>query len=121
MTFAETIERIKREVRDLKTACQHAFGTMNFYKRSVIYTQPGNQSYANSFITITATAKSGEVAPFFCQLAFSGTQDLIATSLTTSSTSIKWVYYYNPASATTLTFTGIATSDFTINAQQGQH
>lgn len=119
--FVERIERLKQEIRDLKTAQQRAFGTMNFYKQSVSYTHPANPSYANSFITITATADLGEVAPFFCQLSFSGTQDLIASSLTTSSTSIKWIYYYNSTSATTFTFTAIATSSFTLTAQQGSH
>lgn len=121
ISFAERMERLKQEIRDLKTAQQRVFGSMNFYKKSVSYTHPASPSFANSFITITATAAAGEVAPFFCQLAFSGTQDLVSESLTASATSIKWVYYYNSISATSFTFTGIATSDFTLTVQQGRH
>ena len=119
--FIEEYNALQQEIRDLKTAQPKGFGAMNFYKKSVNYTSPASPSYADSFITITATAAAGEVAPFFCQLAFSGTQDLVAMGLTTTSTSIKWLYYYNNVSATNFTFTSIATSDFTLTVQRGEH
>lgn len=121
ITFAERIQQMRHEIRDLKTAQQRVFGSMNFYKQSVSYTHPASPSYEDSFITITATAAAGEVAPFFCQLAFSGTEDLVATSMTATSTSIKWIFYFNDVSATDFVFTGIATSNFTITAEQGSH
>lgn len=103
----------------MKTAQQKGFGTMNFYKQTASYTMPANPAYADSFIKITATAKNGEVSPFFCQLAFDGTEDLVASGLVADSTHIEWTFYYYSLNAHTFTFEATGTSDFTLTATKG--
>lgn len=114
--FDQKLIWLEREVLALKTAQERGLGTMNFYRNSV------NLSYAPGsplYITVTATAKAGEIAPFFCQLFFNTTEDLIMDQLTTSDTSVAWRFYYNSLSSQSFTFTVISTSDCTVTATQG--
>lgn len=116
MRFQEDFNEMKREVLDLKTAQKKGFGSLNFYKKSVNYThQPSQQ-----FLHIEATAKAGETTPFFAQLSFSGTEDLIAQALDASGSRIRWSFFFYNVSAVNFTFTVISTSDFMLTAGSGQ-
>jgi len=120
MSFERELMEFERELTDIKTAARKAFGTLNFYEKTASYQSPASPSYDDSFFTIVATAKAGEVAPFFCQLAFGGTEDLIAENMVPSDTSITWTFYYNSIEGALLNFRAIATSDFDLTVRAGR-
>ena len=115
-TFQDDFKEMERELLDLKTAQRKGFGVLNFYKKSVNYTHHTGQTYLH----IQATAKAGETTPFFAELSFSGTEDLVAENLIAGGSSIRWVYYFNNIGDVNFTFTVISTSDFTLSAGAGQ-
>ena len=113
--FEQKLTWLDREILALKTAQERGLGTMNFYRNSAdLSYSPGSPLY----IVITATAKAGEIAPFFCELFFNTTEDLIIDQLTTTDTSVQWRYYYNSLSYQSFTFTVISTSDCTVTVTQ---
>lgn len=120
LTYEKELLDFARELTDLKTAQRKAFGTLNFYvKEATYYSPPLPPTYEECLFTITATAKAGEVSPFFVQLAFGDTSDLIPDDMSVSDNSISWRFYYNTIEGKWLNFRAIATSDFDLTVRSG--
>lgn len=109
--YAQRLSAVSKEVRDLKTAQNKAFGMVKFVKHSASYTR-----VSGTRVLVTLTPASRELTPFVATVAFSQQYSLrfspVAASISSSGV-MTWTYD-NYASGS-ITVTAIATGEFTLS------
>lgn len=122
--FTGLLNSIKQEIRDLKCAQRRSLGAMDFYTTKItVRATPmfeGGEAVWGGHIV--ATAKAGEIAPFFMQIATSSEKRYTSLGATMSDRSTDWeiLIFTGATYAQDVVVTVYSSCDVTLRAERTQ-
>lgn len=107
--FEQELLDMKREVRDMKTACQHGLGKTRFYSKEITIA-----AAAGTIYTFRATTAPGEPSPAFIMTFFSTSPSIRYVTGTDADETSRTFRFLAVAQTTQLTVRAVSTSNLTL-------